>query len=80
MSTLLLRSLALALAALGFAQIWLPTQTASAEGDLSRTLAAPPSEASSPFLFGTLLSDPRNAPGEYAAGVRLVELELGWDS
>jgi hypothetical protein len=34
---------------------------------------------SSRFQFGTLLTDSSNVAAEYAAGVRVVHLELGWD-
>ncbi len=39
--------------------------------------AAPPSSA---YSFGTLLSNSAYAPVLYAAGVRVVHLELGWDN
>ncbi len=32
-----------------------------------------------PYLFGTLLSEPSRAAEEYAAGVRIVQMDLGWD-
>jgi hypothetical protein len=31
------------------------------------------------YLFGTLLTDSSNAQREHAAGIRVVELELGWN-
>lgn len=33
-----------------------------------------------PLLFGTLLTDPAHAQQEYAAGIRIVHLELGWSA
>lgn len=51
--------------------------------------AVPPTTVPSPtpaptvtpsYTFGTLLSDDKNATQLYAAGVRVVHLELGWDA
>lgn len=43
------------------------------------TTPAPRPSATTPYTFGTLLSDDKNATQLYAAGVRVVHLELGWD-
>lgn len=40
----------------------------------------PSPSAGGSYLFGTLLTDASRSTGEYAAGVRVVELELGWDN
>lgn len=39
-----------------------------------------PSVGASLFVFGTLLSDEKNATQLYTSGVRVVHLELGWDA
>jgi hypothetical protein len=46
------------------------------------TATPSPSPTLSPStpLFGTLLTDPSRATLEYAAGVRVTQLELGWDA
>jgi len=43
-------------------------------------VSATPSSSASGYLFGTLLTDASRSAGEYAAGVRVVHLELGWDN
>jgi hypothetical protein len=42
-------------------------------------MSTPTPTAGSSLLFGTLLTDPSKATQEYAANVRVVELEIGWD-
>jgi len=41
---------------------------------------AAPVTTATPYTFGTLLSDSKNATQLYASGVRVVHLELGWDA
>src|SRR4051794_30194717 len=41
---------------------------------------APVSAPTGHYLFGTLLTDSSKAAQEYAAGVRVAHLELGWDA
>ncbi len=43
------------------------------------SLRAPPAAPDGGYLFGTLLSDPARAAEEYARGVRVAHLEVGWD-
>jgi hypothetical protein len=43
-------------------------------------VVTPTPTPSATYLFGTLLTDPSRSAQEYAAGVRVVELELGWDN
>ena len=64
-----------------------PTSTPSALPTVTATPVPTPSTSTTPmpvimppYTFGTLLSDSRNAPQLYAAGVRVVHLELGWDA
>jgi hypothetical protein len=43
------------------------------------SIPTPSPTAGSSYVFGTLLTDQSKATQEYAANVRVVELELGWD-
>ncbi len=44
-----------------------------------RAITGPSPVSDSPYLFGTLLTDPTHASKEYDAGIRIAHLELGWN-